>query len=160
MNEGPHWLPDLLCLQDYGGRWEDYVEAIYAVFCRDFIDSQPEFRGRLVYCQPKPVYDGKEAGFWHCIEQRREHERRTPSLRRCERVGWPRAIIEHANDPSVQTWSLRRRRDERTYLWYDEEYLVALGDRRKGWQLITAFPTDRPHTRQKLRNEIRRAINS
>lgn len=160
MSEHPQWLPDLIRLSDYGGRWEDYVEAIYAVFRQHFVGSQPCFEGRPVHCQCDPVHDGKEVAFWHCIQEGQEEEGRTPNLRRCERVAWPRAIIEHADDPLVQRWSLRKSRDWRTYLWYHEEYLVALAHRRKKWQLITAFPTDRRHTRARLRNEIRRAINS
>lgn len=160
MSEHPHWLPTLICFPDYDGKWDAYVEALYGVFRRDFIESQPEFRARPVYCQSRPIHDGKEAGFWHCIQQGRPGEERTPNFRRCERIGWPRAIIEHADDPSVVSWSLRKGGDDRTYLWYREEYLVALGDRRRRWQLITAFPTDRRHTREKLRKEITRTRNT
>jgi len=159
MCEPPDWLPQLIRFSDYGGKWADYVEAIYAVFRRDFIESQPQFRGRWVRCR-RDIIESKEAGFWHCISEGADERNRTPDLRRCERIAWPRAIIDHADDPAVQTWSMRKRRDNRTYLWYNQEYLVVLGERRRTCQLITAFQTDREHTIQRLRKELKRARNS
>jgi len=53
----------------------------------------------------------------------------------------------------------RKRREWRTYLWLNEEYLVVLGERRNYYQLITAFCTDRPHTIRKIRLERDAARN-
>jgi hypothetical protein len=156
VGDSPAWLPDLIRLPDCGGKWADYVERVYAVFRRDFIESQPQFQGGCVRCRRDPLYDGKETAFWHCIQQGADEEQRTPDLRRCERIGWVRATIENASDPSVEAWPTRRRRDDRMCLWYAEQYLVVLGKRRGYWQLITAYPTDREHTRRKLRREMQR----
>lgn len=79
MTEAPAWLPGLIYLRHYGGKWDEYVEAMYAVFRRDFIESQPQFQGRRVLCRRDPLYDGKEAAFWHCIQEGAEEEQRTPT---------------------------------------------------------------------------------
>ena len=159
MSGTPDWLPELIRLSDYGGKWGDYVEAVYEVFRRDFIESQPKYLARWVRCRLDPLYGSKEAAFWHCIQEGADEAQRTPSFRRCERIAWPRAIIENAHDPAVQVWATRRRRESRTCLWYGEEYLVVLGERRRFWQLITAYPTDREHTRRNLRKDMMRAKN-
>ena len=159
MSGKAQWLPELICLGDYGGVWPRYVEAVYAVFKRDFIDSQPILCGKSVQCR-RELVDGKEAAFWHCTSEGPDEQQRVPDLRRCERIGWARAIIEHSRDASVQTWSVRKSRDKRTFLWCAEEYLIVLGQRKRTWQLITAFPTDRGHTVKKLRREAEKAKNS
>ena len=96
---------------------------------------------------------GKAFTFWHCVSEGAFEPNRTPDLRRCERVPWIRPIVEHEQDATVEVWQHRKNRDERLYLWLNEEYLVVLGIRHKHFMLITAFPTDREHTRKKLRNE-------
>ena len=154
--ERPGWLPDTVLLTDYAGNCLDYVEAIYKVFHRDFIESKPFFRGLQVKCRRDPLSEGKEAAFWHCIQEGAEEAERTPDLRRCERIGWVRAVIENSEDPRIKVWQTRRKRDQRFCLWYDEEYLVVLGKRRDYYQLITAYVTDRNHTRRKLRKDFGR----
>lgn len=153
MYEPPDWLPPLVCLADYGGEWNRYVNEVFALFHRDFIQSQPKFEGRWVRCRRDPLYDGKEAGFWHCVQEGADEEQRTPDLRRCERVGWIRAVIEHPADRRVEKWRAHKGHEYRTYLWLGEEYLVVLGERGGYYQLITAFCTDRDHTIRKLRRE-------
>jgi hypothetical protein len=159
LSDAEDWLPPLILLADFGGIWGEYVEGVYAFFRRDFIESRPYLDGLPVSCRRDPVDLGKEAGFWHCISEGRDEDERTPDLRRCERIAWVRAVIEHGSDRRVQSWVVRKNRDERRYLWFNETYLVALGARGRYWQLITAFQTDREHTRRKLRKEIRRDGN-
>jgi len=159
MNGGSDWLPPLVVLADYDGDWKRYIEAVFADFFRDFIQSQPQFQGKWVRCRRDPIYDGKEAGFWHCVSEGRDEDERTPDLRRCERIGWIRAVIEHADDSSVDVWTSKKKRTLRIHLWYDESYLVVLGIRKGYYQLITAHCTDRRHTQQRLRRERDRARN-
>jgi hypothetical protein len=153
MTPDPPWLPALLLMVDHENSWPVYVEAVYAAFRRDFIDSRPLLDGRRVNCRRDPLYDNKEAGFWHCIQEGADEEERTPDLRRCERIGWIRAVIANHTAPEVNDWSNDWRGEMRRYLWLNEAYLVVLAERRHSWQLITAFCTDRHHTVRKLRRE-------
>ncbi len=156
MTASPEWLPALILLSDHSGEWQRYIDAVYAVFHRDLIASQPRFRGRWVHCRRDPIIDGKEAGFWHCTSEGKDEVSRTPDLRRCERVAWIRATIENSNDATIDIWVRDDgRRGRRVHIWYNEEYLVVLGERkaRSRYQLVTAFCTDRAHTIRKKRRE-------
>ena len=159
----PDWLPELIKFSDYAGDWKRYIEAVFAIFYRDFIESQPKFKNLWVRCRRDPMFDGKEAGFWHCISDGPDENNRIPDLRRCERIGWIRTIIENCCKINVRIWRLRKNSDNRVYLWLNQEYLVVLGDRVRYVQLITAFCTDKKHTIAKLEKEYREhqdSINS
>ena len=151
------WLPALIKLSDFAGNWQKYIDFVYSVFYRDFIESRPEFQRKYVRCRKDPIFDGKEAGFWHCISQGRDENQRTPNLERCERIGWIRAVIENCCYKDIKQWSGKKNSDNRIYLWFNEEYIVVLGVRNNYFQLITAFCTDRKHTAEKLRKEYQRS---
>jgi hypothetical protein len=159
MNASDNWLPQLILLGDYDGNWGKYINAVFAIFYRDFIETQPTFREKWVRCRRDPIFDGKEAGFWHCVSEGPNEDERTPDLRRCERVAWIRALIEHDEDMRVDVWTSRKKRELRPHLWFDESYLVVLGKRKKNYQLITAYCTDRGHTKRRLRRERDSARN-
>ena len=135
--------------------WNAYLDALYEGFCEDFVHSKPTFRGRPFRLKKHPVTNGKEATFWHLIQSGSNEPDRLPDLRRCERVRWPRALIENGdNDNAVKIWTNSRGRDTRVCLWLDEQdYLVILADRGNYLLLWTAYETDRNHTRAKLKKE-------
>jgi hypothetical protein len=154
MADAPEWLPPLVLLGDYGGDWDAYLNAIYAYFKRDFVDSKPAFEGRRLGLKRHPLTHEKEATFWHMIQEGRIEDERTPDLRRCERIRWPRPIIEHADEPAVKAWRNQRGREERVCLWFeDEDYLVVLADR--GGYILpwTAYLVEQPHRKRKLQKE-------
>jgi len=154
MTAAPTWLPDLVQLTEYGGNWNRYVRALYQYYRSDFVDSQPSFRGLVVQRKVRPVEQGKEATFWHLISEGKAEQDRTPDIRRCERVRWPRPIIEYVDEPEIKVWENKRKRDTRVCIWFeDAEYLVVLAVR-KGYLLLwTAYPVTRSHSKRKLRRE-------
>jgi hypothetical protein len=109
--------------------------------------------------QKSPGLGWKGGRFWHCISEGPDEDQRTPDLRRCERIAWVREIIENFQDQRVMVWARRKGREQRHYLWLEESYLVVLGERGHRYQLITAFCTDREHTREKLRREYAESRN-
>ena len=155
----PHWLPDIIQFGDYGGDWNRYLEVVYDCFRQDFKGShrQLTFRDKPVRTSYHPAYENKDYSFWHLIQEGEIEDERTPDFRRCERIGWIRAIIENADDDLVRVWEnvrVRRRGNERrVLLWLNEEYLVVLGDRGTYWSLVTAYATDRTNRINKLRKE-------
>ena len=159
MSEVNDWLPSLTRLEDHDGNWDKYINAVFAIFYHDFIETQPKFAGAWVRCRKDPIFDGKEAGFWHSVSEGPDEDQRTPDLRRCERIAWVRKIIENALDRRVITWKRRKGREQRHYLWLEESYLVVLGERGRRYQLIAAFCTDREHTKRKLRREYEESRN-
>lgn len=150
----PNWLPDLLLLDDYKGDWGRYVEAVYECFKRDFVLERPVFRGSSLAVKRHPQIDGKEATFWHIVSEGLVEEERTPDLRRCERVRWPRAIIEHCDESCIKTWENTRRNERRILLWLeDSEYLVVLADRKDYVLFWTSYAVTQGHTKRKLQTE-------
>jgi hypothetical protein len=108
-------LPALITLNDLGGDWNAYLEGVYGIFRRDFLDSRPTFRGTLVghrkYEQGgNTLPSGKEATFWHLISEGPNEEDRIPDMRRCERIAWVRHILDHAAQPNseVRVWTQNR----------------------------------------------------
>lgn len=165
MTERADWLPEMIRLSDYDGDWKRYVDAVSAVFYRDFIESQPKFQGKWVRCRRDPTFEGKEAGFWHCASEGPNEATRTPSIERCERIGWIRSVISNSDDSRVDHWTNRRHKKTRHLLWLDEEFLVVLEERsrkRDGFQymqLITAYCTPEEPRKRKLRKERDEARN-
>jgi hypothetical protein len=154
MNGAPEWLPSLVLLTDHHGNWQAYIEAIYACFKTDFVDDKPMFQGRLLRLKRFPLTDGKESTFWHMISEGKEEENRTPDLRRCERIKWPRPVIEHDADDIIKIWWNERGNEKRICLWMEcENYLIVLSDRTDYILLWTAYLVDRPHQQKKLRKE-------
>jgi len=156
----PDWLPPLVLLQEYDGEWKRYVEALYEYFKVDFIDSKPQFQGKTVGLKQYPLLDGKEATFWHVTSEGKEEDKRVPDLRRCERIRWPRPMIEHhEEDDSVRCWpntrsNARRRNERRITLWlHNEDYVVVLADRGRYVLLWTTYCVSWAHTRRKLLKE-------
>jgi hypothetical protein len=153
VTDGVDWLPPLLLFEDYKGEWETYIKAVYQKFREDIINSKIILNGRRVECRCDPILDGKEAGFWHCVSEGKDEKNRLPDLRRCERIGWIRAILEHITDEGIETWIRLQGDERRLHVWLQETYLVVLSERKEHWQLITAFCTDYEHTKRNKRKE-------
>jgi hypothetical protein len=150
----PGWLPPLVPFSDFGGSWDAYVDAIYTLFTQDFINNKPVFQGRRLGLKRYPMTHGKEATFWHMIQEGDIEEERTPDLRRCERIRWPKPVIEHDNDPAIKIWRNKRGREERVCLWFAQEnYLVILADRGEYILPWTAYLVEQPHRQRKLMRE-------
>lgn len=154
MSANPDWLPDLILLEDYNGNWDEYLHTIYKIFYKDFVKSTPKYRGIKLALKKHPMINGKEATFWHIISKGRNENERIPDLRRCERIRWPRPIIENDKDPVLKVWQNRRKKDTRILLWFeDEDYLVILSER-KGYLLLwTAYLVTQNHRKRKLQKE-------
>src|SRR5690242_13189534 len=116
----PPWLPPLTCLHDFNGDWDRYEAALYEIFRRDFAGADLTYTGLPVRLKRYPLLDGKEATFWHLISEGAVEGERLPDLRRCERIAWPRALIEHASDPCLKVWGNTRKGETRVCLWLEE----------------------------------------
>jgi len=124
MSNLPDWLPDLLLFENFSGNWQRYEDEVFAQFYSDFIKSRPAFQNEPVKVTKYPLKKGKERGFWHCIQEGKIEEERTPDMRRCERIGWVRPLIEHSADPRVKKWPKQVGAKNRYLLWVEEvDYL-------------------------------------
>jgi hypothetical protein len=154
MSDTPDWLPPLVLFHDYGGNWQAYLDAIYECFKQDFIHSKPVFQGQQLGLKRHPMTHGKEATFWHMIQEGSIEEDRIPDFRRCERIRWPRPIIEHDGNSVIKVWHNQRGSEERICLWFEQEnYLVILADRGTYILPWTAYLVEQPHRQRKLQKE-------
>lgn len=148
------WLPALICLPAYDGDWTRYVDAVYEAFRTDFVRRKPSLAGRQCGLCRSQLSEGKEDTFWHVVSEGENEHDRLPNLRRCERIRWPRPIIESAGSNGTHCWSTKRGREKRIVISLgDFSYLVVLVDRKTHVRLLTAFPIEREKRREKLRKE-------
>lgn len=154
------WLPSLIQLGDYGGDWEAYLKAVHRKFQDDFVHRRlPDFRGQRMSVKRHPIVNGLEATFWHFISEGSTGEdNRTPDLRRCERIAWPRPIIEAVDSGRIRVWpTLRRGRELRMVLAVEDfSYVVVLAVREDYVLPWTAYAVEHEHRRRKLRRDYQR----
>lgn len=150
------WLPPLVPLDKFNGDWESYIEHIYGLFCRDFKTKGLTFRGATLGLKRHPQLLGKEATFWHLTSEGRVEKERLPDLRRCERICWPRAMIDAANSYSNEVLVWRNDRQTKRGLennivlaLTDFSYQVILRDRQSYILLWTAYLVKNPRKSEK-----------
>lgn len=145
MSARPSWLPEELHYGDYDGDWERFLSDVYGIFERDFKRSKPYYRGQAIPFDSK-IENDKEAAFWHIVQREdpKSHEK-VPDLRRCERMPWPRPMIDHPSDSVVSVWENVRNKQTRILIWLEQlDYLVVLVKKPKVTILVTAYCTDIP----------------
>jgi len=148
------WLPALALLSDHGGVWQRYVEALFDIYLGDFVRHNPVFSGKIVKVKRHPERDGKGATFWHLITAGSVEEKRAPDECRCERIRWPRPIIECSERARVCLWIEKRDDGNRALLALpDFSYVVVLVERGTFYLLITAYCVEREHRRNKLEKQ-------
>ncbi|MBL4885489.1 MAG: hypothetical protein JKY95_13255 [Planctomycetaceae bacterium] len=156
-NDELDWLPDLIPLVEYDGDWKQYLDAIYQIFRKDFLQSKPRYASKRFALKKHPIEKGKEATFWHLISDGKNEDERTPDLRRCERIAWPRPIIEAIDTQDVFVWRNKRGRSERILIaLHDFSYVVVLDDREDFVLLWTAYYVEQKHRRRKMEKEYKR----
>ena len=137
-------------MESFGGNWERFFAAVYHIFEQDFVLSKPDFRGKRLGLKRHPEYDGKSATFWHMISTEEVEAEREPDLRRCERIRWPKPVIEDSTDPALKVWAEPKGKNQRIHIWFEDEgYLVVLDDRGDYILPWTAFFIEREHERKK-----------
>ncbi len=150
----PPWIGPLITLKEFSGDSEKYIARLFEVFKKDFINSRPRFNGKPVLYD-KTLDGDKPKTFVHITtETDTETKQRILSMRRCERVGWIRLIIEHSDDPAILVWQKRQATSEgqadRTYLFLEkEDFLVILQEIKYGYFMITAIYVDNPNQKRK-----------
>lgn len=151
----PEWLPAIIELNSFHGDWDSYLEHLYKIYEQDFIKSKPLFNGTALRVKRNPKENGKDATFWHIISEGEIESERTPDLRRCERISWPKPIIDNHNNCNLKIWKNQRKGETRISLWFEEaEYLIILAERKDYILFWTAYTVTREHSKRKLEKEF------
>jgi len=153
------WLPDLVLMPDYGDNWERYLNVLYYFYIKDFIENKPIYYGKRLAVKKYPLIDGKEATFWHIIQEGQKEEQRIPDLRRCERIRWPKAIIENCNKCKIKIWENERQtkkgKQVSICIWFEsKDYLIILRKRNNYILFWTSYPVTASHRKIKLEKEF------
>lgn len=155
------WLPDLFLFEESDGDWPLYLSRLHRQFLKDFVDSKPRWVGKEVRLKRHPEYEGKSATFWHMISEGETEAERTINLRRCERINWPRPIMDEFDDSPPGTsscrllwWTELRGTETRYHLApNDFSYVVVVADRGEFVLPWTAYFVEHAHRREKLRKK-------
>lgn len=154
------WLPPLVLLADSGGDWQSYLELLYRYFEADFIHSKPNWPDKRVGVKRHPEEQGKAATFWHFISEGKVEADRLPDFRRCERIRWPKPVMESFDgsqskaESHIVWWkSLRGTNESYVLALADFSYVVVVADRETYVLPWTAYCVAQPHRQNKLRKE-------
>lgn len=154
-------LPNLIELDEFNGDFLKYLEAVYECFKRDFIINRPIFRGVRLRLKKYPLFQEKEATFWHMTSEGEDEANREPDLRRMERIRWPAAMINKSEHPYLKVWENTRANKTNILIFHEEEnYLVVL---RKAKDYIlpwTAYLIEYKSRKEKLLKEYEVYIKS
>ncbi len=134
------------------------MPTTYNIYCDESchleLHSKPTFRGKRLGLKRHPVSQGKEATFWHLISEGANEPDRTPDMRRCERIGWPRPGIDNCDAQNVKVWEAQRRGESRIMIWLEpDDYVIVLANRGDYLLPWTAFTIEHDHKRRKLQRE-------
>ena len=155
------WLPDIVECTDFG-KWNEYLDSIYEIFKKDFIDNRPIFDGKGVNFRKAPM-DGKyEHTFIHLTHKDEYHNSsnpndRLPDPRRAERIGWNKAIIENykcsdtcENCDKVLYFEEYYKKNIRVYLLFKDVKFSDIIEKRENYNLlITGYYIEYEHTMKK-----------
>ncbi len=144
-------FPDLLYLENFGGDFNKYFNAVYNVFDNHFIKSNPYFQGVKISAQKFPLVDGIHKTFYHITHEGEDENNRTPDFRRMERIRYPKFSIEKCPHNEFLVWKNKRGKDNRVLIFNEVEgYLIVLTER-KGFNLFwTAYYIEQNHRKRKL----------
>lgn len=144
------WLPKKLYLKDYDHDLDLFVQAVYDVFKQDFLCTKPYFRGKRLGLKRHPEREGKSATFWHMTTVGEVESERQLDFERCERMPWPKPVIENSTDLVLKVWAESRGGSRRIHIWLEAEGYIVVLDERKNFILPwTAFYVEKEHQRKK-----------
>ena len=147
-------FPDIIELNEFGGNFQNYFNAVYAIFENDFIKTQPLYNGNKVAVRKYPEVDGLHRTFYHITHEGEDEENRSPDIRRMERIRFPRFVIENEPHQEILVWKNTRGKDERIVLFNEaENYILILTERKGFYMFITAYFIDTEHRKRKLLKE-------
>lgn len=137
-----------------------YEDALYELFCSVYESGSICFRQVEVKMKHYPPDYDERSGFYHLICENydeKDESSRLPNLRRCERIKWPKYIIENCEESKCKdllVWPNTRKGKKNILLYcVSLDYLVVLGVRNGYYLLTTAYPVTRYDTRKGLLKE-------
>ena len=155
-------LPELICLNDYNGNFQSYIDAVYSVFERDLIKNRPQFGSYQLILKNNPLFQQRSYTFYHLTHKGEFETERTPDLRRCERIGWVKPTIRNVENWKLKFWEQLRNGKSRICIQLsvedDVDYYVILDVRVHCVLIWTAFVAEYEHEKKKKEKEYQNWI--
>lgn len=143
MSDTPSFLPPMLNLD---GQWDTVLSRLYAIFVKDFKESQTCHRGIKVIYNSTIKADGlgKEEGFWHVVSKFDGNTgERLIDYPRAKRLPWAKPLMESPERLEIKVWQYKEGTADkglRTYIWLEDyKYALILQRKRKVFYWVTAF---------------------
>lgn len=150
-------LPKRIYLEEYKGNYQAFIDAVFAVFERDFILHKATFGTHKLRMKFHPKFQERPYTFYHMTHSGDVEEERIPDLRRCECIPWARPVVEKAEDFGLKFWEQERNGKHRICIWLetdeDDNYFVVLDVRKTYVLLWTAFCGGETHSVRKKEKE-------
>lgn len=150
-------IPQIIELNDFGGDWRKYIDAIYDVFYGDFIKHRCKFGSNQLRLKWHPLFQDKAYTFYHMTHKGDIESERIPDLRRCERMPWARPTVEDVEDHALKFWEQERNGRHRICVWLDvdngDDYYCIIEVRKEYVLMWTAFYADYPNASRKKERE-------
>lgn len=142
-------------IKSFSGNWDEYEEELYDIFKDTVLNGGMIFSGSPVYSQRRPELKGKHHTFWHLVSTGAVEEERVPDMRRCERLGWIKWVVENSDsNPDITFWDSKRRRSNNVVIWYEKEQYAVVLARRNGYFLLKTAYLVFPRRAREFRREI------
>ena len=138
-------LPEKICLEDYGGDYKAYIDAIYEVFARDFIRHKTSFGLHKLSMKYHPAFQERAYTFYHMTHKGEIESVKEPT-------------IENTEEWDLKFWrQTRQRSSNRVCIALETEsetYFVILEVRESYVLLWTAFLSEYRHQSKKKLKEF------
>lgn len=137
-------LPALIKLEEFGGNYASYIDAVYDIFHHDFIANKAKFGSHILRMKYHPLQNDRAYTFYHMTHTGEKEDERLPDLRRCERIGWARPSVQNVESWHLRFWRQTRQKSKNRICILlevddDSDYFVILEVRETYVLLWTAF---------------------
>lgn len=150
------WLPDLILFNEFND-WNEYENYLYEIYLDDFKRNTAYIFNKPIRVRINPTISDKDQTFFH-ITSNSDHAKtndpndRVPDFRRCERIAWPREIIDNylcdkkCLCNKIKVWREPYKGNTRIHLLFeDAKFLVVLEERKEYILFITSFYIEYRH---------------
>ena len=165
------WLPNLILFNDFKD-WFEYENYLYEIYLDDFKRNTAYIFNKPIRIRVNPTINEKDQTFFHITsnsDYAKTHDPndRTPDFRRCERIAWPREIIDNylcndeCNCNKIKMWKEDYKNNVRIHLLFEDvNFLVVLEERNDYVLFITCFHMEYSHQVKKQLKKYERYKNS
>jgi len=150
-------LPEMVLLENYGGDFRLYIDAVYRIFERDLIKGSPKFGSHFLKLKHNPLFQQRSYTFYHLTHKGEIESEREPDLHRCERIAWVKSTVENTEKWELKFWEQARNGKSRICIQLsvkdDVDYFVILDVRTNCILIWTAFLAEYAHDKRKKEKE-------